>query len=110
MELNSPAFAPDLVTKEINKQILDLFETEASLHTFFLSSPTDSSRNFPLLKRIIIEDVWKVVKSQLESSLIAARLDRELASKSLEQASSMGTKYWGRRTPTGVTSRRSPFS
>mmetsp|Transcript_4290 Transcript_4290/g.8212 ORF Transcript_4290/g.8212 Transcript_4290/m.8212 type:complete len:2308 (-) Transcript_4290:59-6982(-) len=109
MELNSPAFAPEQVTKEVNSQLLDLFDSEDNLQNFLLNAPTDAPSDMPSLQRIIDAEIWRSVLLQLESSLTAARVDRENAMKNSEQVQPMSANYWVRRTPTGAASRRSPF-
>jgi len=113
LELDSPTFATNQETKSINSQLLALFDDEVTLRNFDLSASSDSMSQSAILQRITDPQVWKTVQLQLESSLIAARVDQELAGKNTEQAGPVGTQYWGRRTPTGSssrTSRRSPFS
>jgi len=113
LELDSPTFASEHERKSINSQLLLLFDDEVTLQNFDLSNSTDSMNKSAILQNIIDCEVWKSVQSQLESSLIAARVDYELARKNAEQAGPVGAQYWGRRTPTGSssrTNRRSPFS
>jgi hypothetical protein len=109
MELNSPAFVPENVTKEINSQLLDLFDNETYLQNFALDTPYESLSRVPTLQRIIDAEIWKSVYMQLEGSLMAARVDRDSAVKNSEQTQPLSANFWVRRTPTGVASRRSPF-
>lgn len=109
LELNSPAFASEYVTKEVNSQLLDLFNEEANLQNFLLDTPTDSLSNIPVLRGIVDAGIWKAVQIQLGSTLMAARVDRENAIKNSDQTQPVSAKYWVRRTPTGAASRRSPF-
>ena len=113
LELDSPTFATNQETKSINSQLLALFDDEVTLRHFDLSASSDSMSESVMLQCITDSQVWKTVQLQLESSLIAARVDQELGRKNAEQAGPVGAQYWGRTTPTGSssrTSRRSPFT
>ena len=114
LELDSPTFASEQERKSINSQLLALFDDEVTLQSFDLTDSTDSISKSAILQNVTDPKVWKSVQSQVESILIAARVDFELARRNAEQAGPVGSQYWGRRTPTGSSSRsnsrRSPFS
>ena len=111
LELGSPAFASVEEAKSINRQLLALCDDEVTLQNFDLSVSTNSLSKSAILQGEIDKEVWMAVQCQLETSLIAARADRDIAKENAEQLGSVGTLYWGRTpsSPGRKTSRRSPF-
>ena len=112
VELDTPRFTPEQEKKVINVQLLSLFDEEIKLQGFDLAASSGSSNNEKSLQGLINDKVWRNIQLQLESSLITARVEKEVAKKNSEQAGTE-TQYWGRRTPTNASSRihrRSPFS
>lgn len=105
-ELNSPSLATTSEGVTVQRQILDLFDDEGSLHSFDLSAPS-SEPNTAILKTIVREVIWNQVQRQLKPCLAAARLERDFALKSTEETSSFSWNRIG--TPRNSASRRSPF-
>lgn len=105
-ELNSPSLAPASEGVIVPRQILDLFDDKFSLHSSDLSaSPGESSK--AVLKKVVRDEIWNQVQSQLHPCLTAGRLERDLALKATEETSSFSWNRIG--TPRNNSSRRSPF-
>jgi len=98
--------------RKINAQILELFDEKVMRSLDLLSGEQNESLSKIGLERILDEDVWIAVISQLQDSLVAARRDRE-ASVEQWKADTGGagvyTDSWGASTRPGKSNRRSPF-
>lgn len=110
LDLGSPTFATEQEGKSINNQLLSLFDDEVSLQNFDLSASTASATKCSALEDVIEKEVWTSVQSQLESSLIAARADRDIAMRNAAEQGG-ATQYWARtpQSPHTRSNRRSPF-
>jgi hypothetical protein len=105
-ELNSPSLSPASEGVIVPRQILDLFDDKVSLHSSDLSASSGESSK-AVLKKIVRDEIWNQVQSQLRPCLTTGRLERDLALKATEETSSFSWNRIG--TPRDNSSRRSPF-